>query len=356
MEAVSGELTSPRQRVTLKMIAQRLGVHHTTVSRALNNHPNISLAMRTQVQQTAEAMGYRPDPYLSALANYRNHHTKHAYQATVGWIMPYRSRGFFENHTILPEYLRGFRQCANKLGYQIDLFWLKDYPSASLNERIAAILKARGIFGLIIPPIPTSAIPFQLNWDNLSVVTFGFSFKQPDLHRIANDQYGSTATLTRKLLAMGYKKPGLIMPLENDKCVRYAWSSGFRSAIEEAGLNADGCIERNVPLPPATLQQWIKREKIDVVITLNPKTIQTQLEAFGIVAPDNIGIAGLALNKGEAFFGGISENGEAMGIAAMETLSGLLHHNTQGPPQVSYRIMIEGSFRAGTSLRANPLQ
>ena len=60
-----------RQRVTLRDLAQKAGVSHVTISRALRNDPSISTARRAEVKKLAAAMGYRPDPSLSALAAYR---------------------------------------------------------------------------------------------------------------------------------------------------------------------------------------------------------------------------------------------------------------------------------------------
>lgn len=45
-------------RVTIKSIAQDLGISHMTVSRALSGHPNVSAKIREAVLKRAEALGY----------------------------------------------------------------------------------------------------------------------------------------------------------------------------------------------------------------------------------------------------------------------------------------------------------
>lgn len=47
-------------RVTIAMVAEALGVTKGTVSRALNDYPDISAATRARVRRVAERMGYRP--------------------------------------------------------------------------------------------------------------------------------------------------------------------------------------------------------------------------------------------------------------------------------------------------------
>ncbi len=49
-----------RTNVTIKDIATALGMSHTTVSRALADHPKISAATKASVREAARGMGYVP--------------------------------------------------------------------------------------------------------------------------------------------------------------------------------------------------------------------------------------------------------------------------------------------------------
>ncbi len=53
--------------VTLKVLAAKLGMHPSTVSRALNDHPGISDATRITVRKMAADMGYEPNPVARGL-------------------------------------------------------------------------------------------------------------------------------------------------------------------------------------------------------------------------------------------------------------------------------------------------
>ena len=59
--------------VTIKDIAQRAKVSHTTVSRALNNSPLISEETRKMIQQLAESMDYVPNKSAKSLVNVRSY-------------------------------------------------------------------------------------------------------------------------------------------------------------------------------------------------------------------------------------------------------------------------------------------
>jgi len=59
-------LPSPTKRITVRDIARRLKISHTSVSRSLRDDRQISVALRQKVQQAAKIMGYRPDPMILA--------------------------------------------------------------------------------------------------------------------------------------------------------------------------------------------------------------------------------------------------------------------------------------------------
>lgn len=58
-------------RVSLKHLAQHLGLTESTVSRALNNYSDISNSTRERVHQAASELGYRPNPTARRLATGR---------------------------------------------------------------------------------------------------------------------------------------------------------------------------------------------------------------------------------------------------------------------------------------------
>ncbi len=57
----------PKQRVSLKDLAKRLGVSIATVSRALHSNPEIGKEMQTKVKALAKELNYRPNPFAQSL-------------------------------------------------------------------------------------------------------------------------------------------------------------------------------------------------------------------------------------------------------------------------------------------------
>jgi len=57
----------PKHRVSLKDLAQRLGVSIATVSRALHSSPEIGQEMQARVKALAQELNYRPNPFAQGL-------------------------------------------------------------------------------------------------------------------------------------------------------------------------------------------------------------------------------------------------------------------------------------------------
>ena len=60
------------QATNIRDVARAAGVSHQTVSRVLNDHPNISASTRARVEATMERLSYRPSRVAQALATSRS--------------------------------------------------------------------------------------------------------------------------------------------------------------------------------------------------------------------------------------------------------------------------------------------
>src|ERR1035437_1423642 len=133
------------QRVTLRDLAQKAGVSHVTISRALRNDPSISAARRGEVKKLAEEMGYRPDPSLSALAAYRFARQEHKIQSALAWVNRYQDPKQWRKFGELKAYWIGAEKAAQRFGYHLEeIIWAPGQPV----KRLEKILEARGVRGI----------------------------------------------------------------------------------------------------------------------------------------------------------------------------------------------------------------
>ena len=91
--------------ITIKDIAKELGISVSTVSRALQNHPDISEPTKVLVRDCAKRHNYKPNIMASNLRTCKN--------TTIGVVLPEVNHHFFSS------VLDGIEQTANEAGYNI---------------------------------------------------------------------------------------------------------------------------------------------------------------------------------------------------------------------------------------------
>ncbi|MBR5854788.1 MAG: LacI family DNA-binding transcriptional regulator [Paludibacteraceae bacterium] len=107
--------------ITIKDIACELGISVSTVSRALQNHPDISIRTKELVQECAKRLNYKPNLMASNLRTCKN--------MTIGVVIPELNHHFFSS------VLDGIEQTANEAGYHI----LICQTSEDFNKEVQAV-------------------------------------------------------------------------------------------------------------------------------------------------------------------------------------------------------------------------
>lgn len=91
--------------ITIRDIARELNISVSTVSRALQDHPDISQQTKKAVRECAMRLNYKPNIMASNLRTSKN--------TTIGVVMPELNHYFFSS------VLDGIEQTANEAGYNI---------------------------------------------------------------------------------------------------------------------------------------------------------------------------------------------------------------------------------------------
>ena len=338
------------ERVTLQQLARRLGLHHATVSRALRGHPGISTETVERVRGLAEALGYRPDPYLAGLAAYRQQKQAPHFTGTLAWVTNWPTRAGWRSNHAFPQYFEGVRRRAEALGYKVEEFWMREQGRGA--RAALRVLQARGVRGLLLVPQPEShtRIDVDLSW--FSAVTFGFTLESPSLHTVTSHSYRTMIALLEKLAALGYRRPGLAASAFHEERVNRMWSAAFWAFAARRG-------HRRV-VPPLVMEEpgpglfgrWLKRHEPDVVIATEHAEALEWLAAEGLSVPDDIGLVP-PITSNNTFLAGMNENGPVMGEVAVDLLVSMLHRNERGIPIHPQRVMIDATWVDGRSVRVN---
>jgi len=332
------------RRPTQRDIARETGLTQATVSMALNNHPHISGETRSRVLEAARQLGYRPDPYLSGLSAYRKRIRPARFHATIAWLSNDPHAIGWRRSTTFRGYYKGASERASQLGYQLEEHRLLS-PDMT-PQRMVQLLEARNIPGLLLAPQPVSNQSLDFDFRNFSCVTFGYTLARPRLHIVTLHQFRAMKTAFRKLLEMGYERPGLALARESDLRADNNWSAAFLS--EQQPLRQR---QRVPPLLTSTFNQetfcrWFNKHRPDVVLTIWREVLEW-LRVDGKQVPGDTSLILLSVPDPGGSFCGIWENPEVIGSRAVEFLIDLIHRGEHGIPALPLCQLVDGSWIDG---------
>ena len=136
-------------KVTLQMIADRVGVSCATVSMALRNAPQISAARRKEIGKVAEELGYRPNALVATLMAHIRQAKPPPRRTGLFYLVSGDSARCGAPGTTPELFFLGAREQAAKRGFHLEPFWIRE-PGMT-EKRLARILRARGIPGVTVP-------------------------------------------------------------------------------------------------------------------------------------------------------------------------------------------------------------
>lgn len=126
------------KKVTLRDIANVMGMTTATISKALRDGNDISEETRDKVKKIADEMGYRPNILARSLVQRRSN--------MLGVVVPNLRISFFSEVT------RGIYERARKRGYEAIIMVNDENPQT--EERNLEFLSGLGVDGIIIDAVP----------------------------------------------------------------------------------------------------------------------------------------------------------------------------------------------------------
>jgi DNA-binding LacI/PurR family transcriptional regulator len=338
-------------KVTLQDLADRIGVHRSTIALALRDHPRISPELRRKVQALAESTGYRINPLVSALMQSRRNGRaiKHV---VLGYVTCYPTRfGWKPKYHDRPDYFPGAEARARELGYKLEHFWRCE-PGMTL-ERFCDILTVRGINGLLIGRLPPGMSTLSLRWDRFSCVTLGQTLREPGLNRVTEDHYSSACLAMEQLTARGYRRIGFAFSEPDDsprvgdrwlgaylrQQLRLTPADRIPPLLYEGPVNA---FER--------FAAWVVRTRPDAVLVTHATPALAWLKEMGKRVPHHLGLAALANDRPQFGASGIYCDPAKLGGLAVDLLVGMMHRGETGIPADPHESLLGGEWRPGRTL------
>lgn len=337
-------------KTTMQTVADALGVSKNTVSLALRNDPQISASTRKRVKSAAERLGYRRDPFVGEVMARLRSHPGRAPAGTLALLNAHQDPEAFHRHPTIPIYVEGCRRRADRLGYALDSFWMDD-PALD-GERLARILRTRGIRGVIVTGLmKENRLPeaFHPVWNGFPCVVTGVRTRDPALSFACTDHHILALRAFEKAIALGYKRPGLVLDRKIDRLVEGRFTAGYRTGQMEIPATRrlrpfHETVEATKNL--SVFSAWLKKEKPDVLFTLY-NTTRTWVDRLGYRVPEDMGLIQLERRREEPEWAGMDQHNDITGEAAVEMLIGMIHRGERGVPKFPRATLIGPTWMDG---------
>ncbi|NUM47967.1 MAG: LacI family DNA-binding transcriptional regulator [Anaerolineales bacterium] len=214
--------------LTLEMVAEKAGVSRSTVSRVVNNHPNVREDVRERVLMIIKETGYRPHPAARSLASHRTH--------VIGLVIPRSTHTFFTD-PYFPALTEGVAEACNLHDYTLSLFLIKTEED---ERRLVPRLIGKGfVDGLIIQAthLGDNFLP-QLSKGNVPFLVAGRPMNAPEANFIDVDNVGGAFDAVLHLIQCGRKKIATVTCALNTS-VGVDRFEGYKKALYAYGIPMD---------------------------------------------------------------------------------------------------------------------
>jgi LacI family transcriptional regulator len=213
---------------TIVDVAQAAGVSTATVSRVLNNHPQVDAQLAAAVRKAVKHLGYRPSRVARSLRT----RTNRVWALIVSDV---RTGPFFGS------VVRGVEDVAYGAGYS--LFLCNTDEDQAKEASYIELAVAENVAGLILTPsgARTDLSPL-LNY-GIPVVLADRTLPSQQADSVLVDNVSGACKAVEHLLAGGYERIACITgPLTTT--TGYQRHVGYCKALEDAGLPVDDALVR----------------------------------------------------------------------------------------------------------------
>ncbi|GIL27307.1 LacI family transcriptional regulator [Actinocatenispora comari] len=216
--------SGPETGLTMRDVAERLGVSPMTVSRALRGRPGIGAATRERVLAEVAALGYRPNKLARGLRSGGPHEL-------IGLLVTNLGNPFYSQLAV------GVEQVAVRYGARVMLGSTGADPDS--EHEVVDDLLERGVDGLVVVPAGHEHGHLgAVQRRGTPVVLAASPPMGADVDCVLVDDFGGTRDACRRLIEHGHRRIGFLgLP-----AALWTGSERFRGyafALDEAGIEVD---------------------------------------------------------------------------------------------------------------------
>ncbi|RAP78086.1 catabolite control protein A [Paenibacillus montanisoli] len=215
--------------VTIYDVAREAGVSMATVSRVVNNNPNVKPQTRKKVFEAIERLGYRPNAVARGLASKKT--------TTVGVVIPDISNAIFA------EVARGIEDIANMYHYNIILCNADKKKDKEI--RVINTLLEKQVDGLLFMGGAVTDEHLQaFKTANVPIVLCATTDENGTIPSVDIDHEGAAFDAVQTLISKGHTRIAMICGTLQDPANGYARFQGYKRALVAASLPYDETLVR----------------------------------------------------------------------------------------------------------------
>lgn len=207
--------------ITIYDIAKICNVAPCTVSKVINNYPNVSEKTRKKILDALETLHYVPNTLAKSLGNGKSNN--------IGILMYTGERMPFFKQNLYIELLENVRAYLESQNYDLLL----------INKNVAGKEKnyldhcyARQIDGLVLfGNMESDEMKSLINSD---IPTVGFDYLGDQMSGVSSDNYDKVCELTKHLLNLGHRD--IVFICGEDNKITKARISAFKDTINSYGI------------------------------------------------------------------------------------------------------------------------
>lgn len=217
------------KRVTIKDVAKYANTSYQTVSRVINDKPDVAPETRKRVLDAINELNYRPSMAATTRANPKTHIIAVA-------ISTYNEYLLYEGDPHLLSIIRGVDHALEVRNHSLLLSTITYTNEDTIESRLLSRQLADGVIirASIHDPGHTASLLAERGYP---VVVLGYS-QNPTIPSIrSNDEHGGY-TQAQHLLALGHTKIGIITGPEDDPATIMR-RQGHKRAMSNSGFDAE---------------------------------------------------------------------------------------------------------------------
>jgi LacI family transcriptional regulator len=273
--------------LTLDDIARLTGVSRATVSRVINNHPNVSDKMRQRVQKIIDETGFQPNLAARSLASRQ---TK-----LLGLVIPRNVHGFFSD-PYFPRLVEGISQACNLYNYTLSLFIFHSedderqiFPRLTQGGFVDGIVvQATGLGNELTPKVSEWKIPY---------IFVGRPLIEAEVSYLDVDNVAGAYNAVMHIIHSGHQKIGTVTGALTTS-VGLDRLEGYQQALTHRGLEIDDNLIAEGDFTEASAYYAAKkiiRHQPDAIFAASDAMAVGVLRAIneaGLTVPDDIALVG----------------------------------------------------------------